>query len=86
MLCKKKILLNIAVFWKVNTEKTKYILMSYHWNARQNHNKKIANRSFENVGMIVTSHNLIHMEIKNRLNLSNACYHSVQNLFFSLAV
>jgi hypothetical protein len=78
MLCKKQILLNITVFWKVNTEETKYILMCRHWNARQHHNKKMASRSVENVG----SHNLIHMEIKNILNLSNAYYHSVQKLFF----
>jgi hypothetical protein len=30
---------------KVNTEETKYILMSCHQNARQNCNTKIANRS-----------------------------------------
>jgi hypothetical protein len=62
------------------------MLMSRYLNARQNHKIKIADRPFENVakykylGMTVTSHNLIHMEINSRLNLSNACYHSVQNL------
>jgi hypothetical protein len=34
---------------KVNTESTKYMLMSQHQNAGQNHNIKIANRVFENV-------------------------------------
>jgi hypothetical protein len=45
---------------KVNAEKTKYMLLSRHQNAGQNHKIKIANRSFENVakfkylGMTVT--------------------------------
>jgi hypothetical protein len=34
---------------EVNTEKTKYMLMSRHQNAGTNHDIKIANRSFENV-------------------------------------
>jgi hypothetical protein len=51
---------------------------------------KIANTSFENetmfkyLGMTVTYHNFIHEEIKSRLNLGNACYHSVHNLLSSL--
>jgi hypothetical protein len=32
---------------EVNTEKTKYMLLSRHQNAGQNHNRKIGNRSFE---------------------------------------
>jgi hypothetical protein len=68
-----------------NSEKTKYMLMSHHQNAGQNHNIKITNRSFENMakfrylGMEVTNKNLIHEEMKSRLNLGNSCYHSVQN-------
>jgi hypothetical protein len=52
----------------------------------QNHKTQIAYRSFENVaqlkylGMTVRKLNLFHEEIKSRLNSSNACYHSVQNL------
>jgi hypothetical protein len=34
---------------EVNVEKTKYMLMSRHQNAGQNHNIKIDDRSFENV-------------------------------------
>jgi hypothetical protein len=55
-------------------------------NAGQNREIKTGNKSFENVsqfkylGMTVTNQNLIHEEIKRRLNSGNACYHSVQNL------
>jgi hypothetical protein len=54
---------------EVNTEKTKYMLLSHHQNAGQNHNIKMANRSFENVtqlkhfGMTVTNQNFIQEEI-----------------------
>jgi hypothetical protein len=66
------------------------MLLSHHQNAGQNHNIKIGDRSFENVaqfkylGTTVTNQNLIQEEIKRRLNLCNACYHSVQNLLSSL--
>jgi hypothetical protein len=68
-----------------NTDKAKYMLMSHHQNAGQNRNIRIANTVFENVaefiylGMTVTNQNLIHEEIKSRLDSGNACYHSVQN-------
>jgi hypothetical protein len=34
---------------EVNTEKTKYMLLSRHQSAGQNHDKKTGKRSFENV-------------------------------------
>jgi hypothetical protein len=49
---------------------------------------KIANRFFENVaqfrylGTTVTNLIVIQEEVERRLNLSNACNHSVQNLVF----
>jgi hypothetical protein len=38
---------------------------------------------FKYLGTTVTNQNLIQEEIKRRLNSSNACYHSVQNLLSS---
>ena len=35
------------------------------------------------MGTTLTNQNSIHEEIKNRLKLGNACYHSVQNLLSS---
>jgi hypothetical protein len=73
----------------INTEKTKFMLLSLHQNAGQNPNIKVANRSFENMaqfkylGMTVTNQNLLHEENKSRLNKGNAYYHSIQNLLFS---
>jgi hypothetical protein len=73
----------------VNTEKTKYMLLSCHQNTGQSHDIKTPNRSFENeaqftyLGTTVTNENLIQEEIKRRFNLSYACYRSVQNLLSS---
>jgi hypothetical protein len=70
----------------VNTEKTKYMLLSHEHNAGTNYDIKTANRSFENVaqfrylGTRITNQNLIQEEVMRRLNSGNVCYHSVQNL------
>jgi hypothetical protein len=72
---------------EVNTEKTKYMLISNHQNVGQYHNIKRSNRSFENVAHFksprIRNQNLIHEEIKSRLNLGSTCYHSVQNFLSS---
>jgi hypothetical protein len=73
---------------EVNTEKTKYMIMSRHPNSGQNQNIRIVNESFENMtkcrhlGTTLTNQNDIHDEIKSILNSGNACYHSVQNILF----
>jgi hypothetical protein len=78
-----------AVGLEVNTEKTKYMFLPRHKNAGQNHDIKMDKKCFENVtqfrylGMNITNQNLIQKEMKRRLNASNVCYHSVQNLFSS---
>jgi hypothetical protein len=74
---------------EINTEKTKYMIMSHHQNSGQNQNIRTANELFKSVaklkylGMTLTNQNDIHDEIKSRLNSGNACYHSVQNLLSS---
>jgi hypothetical protein len=70
---------------EVNAGRTKHMLLSHHQNVGQNHDVKIANKSFENVaqfrylGMAVIVKDLRQEEIKRRLNLGNACNDSVQN-------
>jgi hypothetical protein len=55
-------------------------------NAGQNHSVRIDNSTFERVeefkylGTTLRNQNYIREEIKSRLKLGNACYHSVQNL------
>jgi hypothetical protein len=65
------------------------MLVSRDQNAGQNRDRKIANRSFENVsqfkylGTTVTDQNFIQEKNNSRLNSGNACYHLVQNLLSS---
>jgi hypothetical protein len=74
---------------EISIEKTKYMLLSHHWNAGQNRDIKIANSSFENVlqfkylGTTVRNQSLIQEEIKRRLNSGYACHNSVRNLLSS---
>jgi hypothetical protein len=78
---------------EVNSEKTKYMLVSHCQKAGQSQSIKIRNRSFEDAAKFkylrttLTDQNCIHEEIKSRLNCSgNACCHSVQSFVISLAV
>jgi hypothetical protein len=63
--------------------------MSPDRNAGRGHGVKIDNSSIERVeefkylGVTLTDQNSILEEIKSRLKLGNACYHSVQNLLSS---
>jgi hypothetical protein len=74
---------------EVNADKTKYMVMSRERNAGRDDSVKIDNSSIEKVedfkylGMMLTDQNSIQKEIKSRLKLGNACYHSVQNLLSS---
>jgi hypothetical protein len=72
---------------EVNPEKTKYMLVSRYQKAGQRQSIKISNKSFESVAEFkyttLTDQDCIHEEIKSRLNLGNACYHSVQSLLSS---
>jgi len=75
---------------EVNADKKKYMVMSRDRNAAgRGHGVKIDNSSTERVeefkylGTAITDQNSIQEEIKSRLKLGNACYHSVQNLLSS---
>jgi len=74
---------------EVNADKTKYMVMSRGRNAGRGHSVKNNNSSIERVeefkylGTMITDQNSIQEEIKSRLKLGNACYHSVQNLLSS---
>jgi hypothetical protein len=70
----------------VNPEKIKYMSMS-HKKAGQKCSIKIENRSFEAMAKLkyfgtLTDQNCMDEQIKSRLNLGNACCHSVQSLLF----
>jgi hypothetical protein len=68
------------------------MVVSHHQNTSPNHNLLTANNSFGNVakfkylGTRLTHQNDIHDEINIRLNLGNACSHSIQNLLSSCLI
>ena len=74
---------------EVNADKTKYMAVSREHTAGLSHTMKVDNSSIERVeefkylGTTLTNQNSIQEEIKSRLKLGNACYHSVQNLLSS---
>jgi hypothetical protein len=73
---------------EVNSEKSKYMLMSRK-KARQKHSIKIVNRSFGGVAKFrylrtkLTDQNGMQEEIKSRINSRNTCYLLVQTLLSS---
>ena len=66
--------------------------MSREQTAGLSHTVKIDNSSIERAeefkyfGTTLRKQNSIQEEIKSRLKLGNACYHSVQNLVFQFAI
>jgi hypothetical protein len=84
---------------EVNTDKTKYMLLSRDRNAGRDDSVKTDNyqffqlkyynssiervEEFKYLETVLTDQNCIQEEIKSRLKSGNACYHSVQNLLSS---
>ena len=68
---------------EVSADKTKYMVMYRDQNAGRSHSVSTDNNTFERVeefkylGTNLTNQNFILEEIKSRLRLRNACYHSV---------
>jgi len=74
---------------EVSADKTKYMVMSRDQNAGRIQSVRINNGTVERVeefkylGTTLTNKNSILEEIKSRLRLGNACYHSVHSLLSS---
>jgi hypothetical protein len=70
---------------EVNSEISKYMLMSRSQKTGQKHSIKIAHRFFEDIakfkyiGTTLTDQNCAHKEVNSTLNSGNACYHSVKS-------
>jgi hypothetical protein len=68
---------------EVNSEKTKYMLLSRYQNEDQVHDIKVANRLFE-ILTFWNNSNKSKLDLgrtKQRLNLGNTCYPSVHNIY-----
>jgi hypothetical protein len=82
-------LANKEIGLEVNTDKTKYMVMSRGQNAGRSDSINTDYSSFERVEEFkylqttITHQNSIQEEIKSRLRSGNACYRSVQNLLSS---
>jgi hypothetical protein len=74
---------------ELNSEKTKYMVMSRDQNAGRSHSMKIDNNSFERVKDLkylrttFTNQNSIQDSPTDRLKSGNGLHHSVQNLLSS---
>jgi hypothetical protein len=74
---------------EVNADKTKYLVMSRDRNGGRGYSVKIDNSSIERVeefkylGTMLRDQNSTQEEIKSRLKLGIACYHSVHHLLSS---
>jgi hypothetical protein len=61
---------------EINAEKSKYMIISRHQISGQCQNIRIANESFGKIQILADgtkNDNVIHDEIKSRLNSGNAC-------------
>src|SRR5215510_7017024 len=73
----------------IDISRLRFMVMSREGNAGRGHSVKIDNSAIERVeelkylGVTLTDQNSIQEEIKSRLKLGNACYHSEQNLLSS---
>jgi hypothetical protein len=76
---------------EVNADKTKCTVKSRGRNAGRSRNLKIDNKSFgrmeqfQHLGKTPKNQNSVREELKGRLELGNACYHSVEGLLYSLS-
>ena len=82
-MCEGLLLNNETSYYQFfNDDPVLYQLINY----EENHNVRIANKSFENMatfryfGKTITNQNCIQVKITSRSNSKNAYYHLVQNL------
>jgi hypothetical protein len=71
------------------SDRTKYAVMSRDQTAELSDSMNFSNSLFQKeeefryLGTTLTNQNYMQEEIKNKLKLGNACYHSMQNLLSS---